>query len=71
MAWDFLSSSRDLVGLVLPPAKRMIGALMPPSGKVGFGSRAVVRWCGGAVVPGAWFLFCFVLFCFVLFDIIQ
>ena len=34
MAWDFLSSSRDLVGLVLPPAKRMIGALVPPAGKV-------------------------------------
>lgn len=34
MAWDFLSSSRDLVGLVLPPAKRMIGGLTPPTGKV-------------------------------------
>lgn len=34
MAWDFLSCSRDLVGLVLPPAKRMIDALTPPTGKV-------------------------------------
>lgn len=34
MAWDFLSSSRDLVGMVLPPTKRMIHALTPPTGKV-------------------------------------
>lgn len=34
MAWDFLSSSRDLVGIVLPPTKRMIHALTPPTGKV-------------------------------------
>lgn len=34
MAWDFLSSSRDLVGFVLPPARRMIDALTPPTGKV-------------------------------------
>ncbi|CAN0162429.1 unnamed protein product, partial [Laminaria digitata] len=33
MAWDFLSSSRDLVGFVLPPARRMIDALTPPMGK--------------------------------------
>ncbi|CAB1111529.1 unnamed protein product [Ectocarpus sp. CCAP 1310/34] len=33
MAWDFLSSSRDLVGMVLPPTKRMIHALTPPTGK--------------------------------------
>ncbi|CAM9192953.1 unnamed protein product, partial [Scytosiphon promiscuus] len=33
MAWEFLSSSRDLVGLVLPPAKRMIRAITPPTGK--------------------------------------
>ncbi|CAN0075305.1 unnamed protein product, partial [Ectocarpus fasciculatus] len=33
MAWDFLSSSRDLVGIVLPPTKRMIHALTPPTGK--------------------------------------
>lgn len=41
MAWEFLSSSRDLVGLVLPPAKRMIRAITPPTGKV----REYVRRC--------------------------
>lgn len=50
MAWDFLSCSRDLVGLVLPPAKRMIDALTPPTGKVGSGwygeqARALNRFC--------------------------
>lgn len=40
MAWDFLSSSRELVGFVLPPAKRMLAALVPPKGKVMTGNTA-------------------------------